>query len=214
MPFSRTSAGPSRPIEGCGAFLRGIGIERPLKPLPIKLPRVTAREVDFVGEDENGVVHHVEFQAVNDRIMHVRMLIYAGQIGERVMRMRRPSVMMRRRRSPNSAEFPDIRSTMVYVGRRPMNMPTAIERAPTLDFRFAARDARELDADALLASPEIGDALMAVLCREGTKPDKVRQILERIEGQRRSGETGITVASSFLRNYGTQAASWIRSSSG
>jgi hypothetical protein len=168
--------------EGCSAFLRAIGIESPLSPLPFKLPRVTAREVDFVGEDENGVVHHVEFQAVNDPIMHARMLVYAGQIGERVMRMRRPSVVMRNKRRPEAVQFPDIRSTMVYVGRRPMSMPTAIERGPTLDFRFASRDARDLDADALLASPEIGDALMAVLCREGTKPDKVRKILERIEG--------------------------------
>lgn len=38
--------------EGCGAFLRQIGIERPLRPIPFKPPRVTAREGDFVGEDE------------------------------------------------------------------------------------------------------------------------------------------------------------------
>lgn len=71
---------------------------------------------------------------------------------------------------------------MVYVGRQPMSMPTAIAREPVLGFRYVARDTRELDADALIDSPEIGDALMAVLCREGTKPDKVRKILERIEG--------------------------------
>lgn len=165
--------------EGCDAFLREIGIERRLKPLAVKLPRVTAREVDFVGEDEDGVVHHVEFQAVNDPMMHARMLIYAGQIGERVMKMRRPSVLIRR---PPPVEFPDIRSTMVYVGRGRLNMPTVIAREPALSFSYTARDARDIDADAILKSPEVGDALMAVLCRDGTKPDKVRMIVERIQG--------------------------------
>lgn len=171
--------------EGCSAFLGKLGVPSTVEPLPVKLPRVTAREVDYVARDPaTGIIHHVEFQVGNDPLMAARMLIYAGQIGERAMadEIDRLRVAGKRRgRASRKVVFPEISSNLVYIGREKMAMPASITTT-ALKFGYAATDVRTLKTSDLLASPALGDAIMAILCEGGGSRDTVRSILSRLKG--------------------------------
>ncbi|MEH3116813.1 MAG: hypothetical protein PGN25_04200 [Methylorubrum populi] len=111
--------------EGCSTFMDELGIHHDAKPLPIKIPRVSAREVDYVGRDaRTGIVYHIEFQVGNDTLMSVRMLIYAGQIGERVMQDEMARARVKQKRLKEPPVSPDIRSTLVYVAATAWPCPT------------------------------------------------------------------------------------------
>jgi hypothetical protein len=71
------------------------------------------------------------------------------------------------------------RQIVLYVGEEKMRMRDRIE-GPDFSFRFHLVDVRELDGEALLASPNPGDNVIAVLTRLGNERETVRRILKRI----------------------------------
>lgn len=165
--------------DGCTGFFRQIGIQGKIERLPVKLTRTNAREVNYLGEDAAGVVHHVEFQARNDGMKHSRMLAYMAMIAEKVMELRRQNFEERRGIVRTAPVFPEIRQVVVYIGRQAMRMTSRIKTG-NLTYGFSLVDARNLDGQALIDSPAVGDAVLAVLCKDGSKPDVIRQILMRI----------------------------------
>jgi hypothetical protein len=64
---------------------------------------------------------------------------------------------------------------VLYVGEKPMRMKDRIEGSD-YSVRFHLVDARDLDGARLLASPNMGDNLIAILTRLGNQPDTVNQV--------------------------------------
>ncbi|MEH3116812.1 MAG: hypothetical protein PGN25_04195 [Methylorubrum populi] len=60
-------------------------------------------------------------------------------------------------------------------------MPDGI-RTHSLQHGYAAIDVRSIDADHLLAGEAMGDAILAILCRDGTAPVRILRILARLDG--------------------------------
>jgi hypothetical protein len=81
--------------------------------------------------------------------------------------------------------FPD--QYVLYVGNAEMRMPSELA-GPNFHCRYTIIDIRELDEEALLASPFDGDNIMAILTRHRDRRETIRRILARIatlEGARR-----------------------------
>lgn len=64
-------------------------------------------------------------------------------------------------------------------------MKTSID-LPGLRYRFHIVDVRDLDGDALLRSPHVGDNVIAVLTAIGGEPKNLRRILKKIAAWRPS----------------------------
>jgi hypothetical protein len=127
----------------------------------VEAPLVRNLRVDLLGELPDGELVQIEFQSRNERHFPLRMAEYLFSIGLRHARLPRQIVL--------------------YVGEAPMRMKDRIE-GPDYSVRFHLVDARNLDGERLLASPNLGDNVIAILTRLGGEPDTVRRILERIAG--------------------------------
>jgi hypothetical protein len=68
---------------------------------------------------------------------------------------------------------------VLYVGEAPLKMTGRVQH-PRLDYSYEVTDIREFDATQLAASESISDNLIAVLCRNGTDPAIVQQVLWKI----------------------------------
>lgn len=55
-----------------------------------------------------------------------------------------------------------VRQVVLYVGRKPMTMEREFV-TPCMRFQYELVDVRELDGEALLASSDLGDAMLALL---------------------------------------------------
>ncbi len=86
---------------------------------------------------------------------------------------------------------------VLYVGEEPIRMESAV-RVEGLDFRFHMVDVRELDGEALLASPNLSDNVIAVLTALGDAPGTVRRILERIVAAPTAERSGALMELSIL----------------
>jgi hypothetical protein len=115
--------------------------------------------VDMLGAFEDGELAEIEFQSTNTDDLPIRMGEYLFAIGRIHGRMPRQIVL--------------------YVGDPPMRMPNSIAGE---DFwlRYRLIDARDLDGEALLASGNLGDNVIALLTRLGERRETVNRILERI----------------------------------
>jgi hypothetical protein len=71
------------------------------------------------------------------------------------------------------------RQIAVYVGDKPMRMKSSVTDAG-LTFRFDLVDMRELDGEALIASENLSDNVIAILSKLGDQPGTLRRILRRI----------------------------------
>jgi len=129
------------------------------RPLTVEYPEVRQRRPDLVLELDDGRLYHLEIQSGPDAEMPWRMLEYYALI----------------RRCYNRAPLQQI----LYVGAGPMQLADRIEEAP-LQFHYKIIDIRTIDCRELLASPEIEDNLLALLCRMEDETRAVRTILERI----------------------------------
>jgi predicted transposase YdaD len=81
--------------------------------------------------------------------------------------------------------FPD--QYVLYVGNAEMHMPSELA-GPDFYCRYTIIDIRDLNEEALLASPFDGDNIMAILTRHRDRRETIRRILARIanlEGGRR-----------------------------
>ena len=83
---------------------------------------------------------------------------------------------MRRECSAGSGAF---LSRRYYVGGESLRMKHELV-GEDLSFRYELLNARELDPEALLASPSVGDNVMAILTRLRASQDAVRQILRSV----------------------------------
>jgi len=129
------------------------------RPLTVEYPEVKQRRPDLVLELDDGRLYHLEIQSGPDPEMPWRMLEYYGLI----------------RRTHNRIPMQQI----LYVGESPPRLVDRIEEAP-LQFHYQVVDIRSIDCRELLASPEIEDNLLALLCRMDDRTHAVRSILERI----------------------------------
>ena len=136
-----------------------IPVEPGVRWLNVELPKVSNPRVDLLGALPDGRLLHFEFQSRNQKDLVRRMGEYLFAIWRKHGRIPAQIVL--------------------YVGEEPMRMEKAV-REEGLDFRFHMVDVRELDGEALLASPNLSDNVVAVLTGLGDEPGTVRRILERI----------------------------------
>jgi hypothetical protein len=165
----------------CPAFKERIGIATDIVPLTPRLPRVRETEVDFLGENADGSFIHIELQSGNDPTMALRMFSYLVDIAGIA--------------APDPAgwrklPFPRIKQKVVFMGAGRPNMESSIIRPPDLVYRFEILDTKTIDGGGLLESEFISDAIFAVICRGGERPEIIRAILRRISADPSSALMG------------------------
>jgi hypothetical protein len=134
------------------------GVDR-LRWLNVETPRVRNLRVDMLGSFEDGELVEIEFQSRNDDDLPMRMGEYLFAIGRVHGRLPRQIVL--------------------YVGDAPMRMSDRMA-GPDFWLRYHLVDVRDLDGEALLASGNPGDNIVALLTRLGERSETVVRILERI----------------------------------
>ena len=146
---------------GAPSSATGVGIERWLNP---ELPQVRAPRADLLGETTAGELLHLEIQSGNDSSMAIRMAEYALATYAKYKR------------------FPI--QLVLYVGEPAMSMKESVRLPETgplvLEYQCRFVDIRDLDGEALLASPYLGDHILAVLTRLSQQRANVKRILGRI----------------------------------
>jgi predicted transposase YdaD len=140
-----------------------------LKWLNVELPKVNNRHLDLLGQNADGDLFGIELQSRNERRFLFRMGTYLFATAERYGKLPRQVVL--------------------YVGAEPLRMKTSID-VPDLRYRFHIVDVRDLDGDALLRSPHVGDNVIAVLTAIGGEPKNLRRILKRIAACRPADRAG------------------------
>jgi len=130
-----------------------------LRWLNVELPKVNNLRVDLLAESPDGELIHFELQSRNEKGFPLRMAGYAFAIARQYGR------------------FP--RQIALYVGKNPLQMKNSIA-TEDMTFRFRLIDIREVDGEALLASPNLGDNVLALLTRLGENSSTVRRILQKI----------------------------------
>jgi hypothetical protein len=129
--------------------------------LNVELPEVRNTRVDLLGETAGGELIHIELQSTNDPDMPLR-------IAEYCLRVRR-----------NFGKFPE--QILVYLGKAPLSMGSDLT-GPKLSYSYRIVDIRELDGERLLASPQVGDNIVAILTSLPDRRETVRRIVKRIAG--------------------------------
>jgi predicted transposase YdaD len=153
--------------------------------LNVELPKVNNLRVDLLGAWPDGGLIQFEFQSRNEKGLAFRMAEYKFAVHRRY------------------GQLP--RQVVLYVGEKPLRMRSSI-RDPDLRYRFHLRDVRELDGEALLASGNLSDNVIAVLTRLGEEPGTVRRVLAKVaEGpaaQRREALSELSVLAGLRRLNG------------
>jgi predicted transposase YdaD len=130
-----------------------------LRWINVEAPKVNNRRVDLLGELPDGNLVHIELQSRNEEDFPLRMAEYLFGIRRKYGKLPR--------------------QVALYVGEAPLLMGDRFE-GPDCSVRFHMVDIRSLDGEQLLASPNMGDNVLAVLTRLSEQPRTVRRILERI----------------------------------
>jgi hypothetical protein len=150
---------------GGRGVLRALGIEGPLQRLDLELPSARERRLDFLAQSRSDALLHIEFQTRKAPRFVLRMLGYYAEILERYAAG--PSAAM------------EIRQILIYLGQDRWTPPASL-RHSNLTFRFEVVNVADLEAGPLVESGDLGDAVFALLCRDGTSPAMMRAILARI----------------------------------
>lgn len=130
-----------------------------LRWLNVELPKVRNLRVDMLGEKPDGELVQIEFQSGNEKGLPFRMGEYLFGIGRMYRRLPRQIVL--------------------YVGEGRLRMKHSIE-GPDCSFRFHLTDIRDFDGERLLASPNVGDNIIAILTPPGSNRKAVLRTLGRI----------------------------------
>jgi hypothetical protein len=130
-----------------------------LRWLNVEAPLVRNLRVDLLGESPDGELVHIELQSRNEKDFPLRMGEYSFGVALRYGRLPR--------------------QVALYVGAEPLRMKNEVA-GPGWMYRFDLVDIRDLDGEALLASNNPGDNVIALLTRLGSEPDAVRRILKRL----------------------------------
>ena len=146
-------------LQSVDLTIREIGGPPIVRWLNVELPEVRNTRVDLLGETAAGELIHIELQSMNDPDMPLRMAEYC-------LRVRR-----------NFRKFPQ--QILVYLGNAPLTMGSDLN-GPNLSYSYRMVDIRDLDGERLLASPEVGDNIVAILTRLPDRRATVRRIMERI----------------------------------
>ena len=136
--------------------------------LNVEVEKSQARKLDLLARLSDGGLLHIELQTTNDPDMALRMLEYATGVYRQYR------------------QFP--KQVLLYVGKAALRMPDSLAGG-RLEFGYRLVDFRDLDGDALLASDDLGDNVIAVLARLSDRRAAVNGILRRIaraEGSRRT----------------------------
>ena len=150
-----------------GVLLRTLSGGSVVRWLEVETLKVEARRMDLLCRMSDGGLLHLELQSSNDPEMPLRMAEYALAVKRKFGRIPRQIVL--------------------YVGRSRLRMTDTLKEG-SLDFRYELVDFRKLDGEALLASPDLGDNVLAVLARLNNRRDAVSRIISRIgnlKGSRR-----------------------------
>jgi predicted transposase YdaD len=126
-----------------------------------ELPNPRSLRVDLLGRAADGALVHLELQRDNDPQMAFRMAEY----GLGIYRL--------------YEEFP--RQFCLYVGDAKMRMPHQLQ-GPGFAAEYTLIDARTLDGNELLASPEVGDNLIAILAQVRDQRDAIHRIVAKVSG--------------------------------
>jgi predicted transposase YdaD len=143
---------------------RSITGKEVIRWLPTELPKVQNLRIDLLGETAEGELIQIEVQSTNDPAIAFRMLDYL--------------VLVTRAHGRVPKQI------LLYVGRDPLRMPAQFEWADGVA-RFALLDIRELNGDALIASPELSDNVLGILAQLNNSRDALRRILEKVAASRR-----------------------------
>jgi hypothetical protein len=136
--------------------LTGAPIARLVQP---RSARTDNRRADLLGETPDGTLIHIELQGNNDGAMALRMAEYCLRIYRHLLK------------------FP--RQIVLYMGREPLRMPAELV-GPGISFRYDLIDIRKLDGEALLASSQVGDNVIAILTRFERDKESVQAVLRRL----------------------------------
>jgi hypothetical protein len=160
-------------IGGRG-FLGAMGFDGRVTPIQTDFPNTRNRQVDFLAvlepPDGSRKLLHIEFQSAPDSSMAARMLGYCADI----------LVWLAEQRQARQGQLPaELLQKVVYVGQRPWTPETTIQNA-NLSFRFKVVNAVTLPWRPLLEAGDLGDAVVAILCADGTSPNVIKAILTKI----------------------------------
>ena len=144
--------------RGCRWFRMLTGCKS-MRWLNVELNKSRSLRVDLLGMAPNGEIYHFELQSYDDLTIWMRMAEYGLAIYRKYCRW--------------PVQF------VIYVGAEPMRMKDRTE-GPGYSFWFNLLDARTLETEPLLASPSMGDNVIAILTRLGGERETVRRILKRI----------------------------------
>lgn len=123
--------------------------------LNVELPEIRNLRVDLLGRDIEGRLHHLELESANHPVTPRRIAEYHLALHKLLDE--------------------DVDMVVLYVGREPLRMP-AVFQTRSMRFQFRMIDAREFDGEALIASEDLGDNMLALL----TPFDRER-VLQRVE---------------------------------
>ena len=125
-----------------------------------EMPATLTLRADSVGKDDTGETVHIEWQGRNDPRMAARMLHYAAWLLN------------------DEGRFP--LQYVFYVGTAEMSMPTTVVSEGRIVYSYNLLNIAALDAEPLLASPDLRDNILAVLMRLDDRERALRRILGRI----------------------------------
>ena len=125
-----------------------------------EMPATLTLRADSVGKDDTGETVHIEWQGRNDPKMAVRMLHYASWLLN------------------DEGRFP--LQYVFYVGAAEMSMPTTVVSEGRIAYSYNLLNIGDLDAEPLLASPDVRDNILAVLMRLDNREQALHRILGRI----------------------------------
>ncbi|MFN7937022.1 MAG: hypothetical protein U0R19_27110 [Bryobacteraceae bacterium] len=150
---------------------KGVAIQRLLGEdvsewLNVELPRVSNPRVDMLARTASGALCQLELQSSNSGDMAWRQAQYYLDLHRRFRK--------------------HVRQVVLYVGADPLTMGRELATA-SMRFQYELIDVRDLDGEALLASGDLGDAMLALLA--GVEEERVgRRVwaeIERMEPARR-----------------------------
>ncbi len=127
--------------------------------LNVELPEIGNRRADLLGETAYGELIHIELQGQNDGAMPLRMAEYCLRIYRKLQK------------------FP--RQIVLYVGKGRLRMASELV-GPRQSFRYDLIDIRKIDGQALLASGQVGDNVIAILTRLRSHKKTVQEVIRRV----------------------------------
>ncbi len=161
---------------GAGAIARitGSPIERWHN---VELPETRNLRVDLLGETATGDLIHMEIQRSNDPEIIWRMIDYGSAIRRKF------------------GKWPQ--QCVLYVGDEPLRMPGRFDNG-SIAIGFRLTDVRDLDGEALLASPCLEDNILAILTRLHDQREAVKRIVQAIAASEPSRHAAALKELTFL----------------